>query len=112
MLAEGEERDEGLVWKSLADPTRRAILDLLRDGPRTTGDIAAEFEPDLSRFAVMKHLGRLEDAGLVIVEARGRERWHYLNAVPLQKIVQRWVKPYAERAADSMLALKRYLEGS
>lgn len=104
--------DGELVWKALSDPTRRAVLDLLRDGPRTTGDLAAEFEDEITRFAVMKHLAKLEEAGLVIVEARGRERWHYLNAVPLQKIVQRWVKPYAEQAADSMLRLKALIEGS
>jgi DNA-binding transcriptional ArsR family regulator len=103
------EDDQELVWKCLADPTRRRILDLLRDGPRTTGEITAEFD-DLTRFAVMKHIGRLREASLVIVEARGRERWHYLNAVPLKRIVQRWVHPYADEAAGSLLRLKRYIE--
>jgi len=101
--------DQELVWKCLADPTRRRILDLVRNGPRTTGDIAAEFD-HLTRFAVMKHLGRLQEARLVITESRGRERWHYLNAVPLKRIVQRWVHPYADEAAGSLLRLKRYIE--
>ncbi len=102
--------DQELVWKCLADPTRRRILDLLRDGPRTTGDIAAEFG-DVTRFAVMKHLAKLEAAGLVLVEARGRQKWHYLNAVPLQRIVERWVRPYAAEAAESLLKIKRLMEG-
>ena len=97
------------VWKALSEPTRREILDLLRDGARTTGSIAEEFR-DVTRFAVMKHLAKLEEAGLVVVEARGRERWHYLNAVPLQRIVERWVRPYAAEQASRLLNLKRHAE--
>jgi len=102
--------DDERVWKALSDPTRRAILDLLRDGPRTTGDIAAGF-PDVTRFAVMKHLSRLQEAELVIVEARGRERWHYLNAVPIRRIYDRWIRPFAEGPADALLRIKDLAEG-
>lgn len=104
-----EAEDSGLVWRALSEPARRRILDLLRDGPRTTGSIADEFA-DVTRFAVMKHLARLEEAGLVVVEARGRERWHHLNAVPLQRIVERWVRPYVGQQASGLLRLKRHAE--
>ena len=97
------------VWRALSDPTRRRILDLLRERPRTTGELAVEFP--LSRFAVMKHLGQLVDAGLVVVRRRGRERWNYLNAVPLREIYERWVQPYESHWASGALALAEYLEG-
>lgn len=71
------------VWRALADPTRRALLDALRAGPRTTGALAAAFPT--TRFAVMKHLGVLVDAALVNVERRGRERLNHLDPVPLQQ---------------------------
>lgn len=98
------------IWKALADPTRRALLDLLRDAPRTTGELAAAF-PALTRFAVMKHLSVLEDAGLVVVRRRGRERWNHLNAVPLRQAYERWMAPFAERAAVTSLRLKDFVEG-
>ena len=96
------------VWRALADPTRRALLDLLRDGPRTTGDLAGRFE--MSRFGVMKHLGVLEKANLVVVRRKGRERFNYLNAVPIQEIHQRWVQHAAASASSSLLALKAVAE--
>jgi DNA-binding transcriptional ArsR family regulator len=101
--------DAGLVWKALADPTRRAILDLLRDRAHTTGELSGAF-PALSRFAVMKHLGVLEDAGLVIVRRRGRERWNHLNGVPLRAVYERWMGQYADRWAESLLRLKETAE--
>src|SRR5688500_16864894 len=97
------------VWRALADPTRRALLDLMRDAPRTTGELAAAF-PDVTRFAVMKHLGVLEAAGLVVVRRRGRERWNHLNAVPLRQAVERWLAPYAGHWAESLLRLKSVAE--
>jgi DNA-binding transcriptional ArsR family regulator/uncharacterized protein YndB with AHSA1/START domain len=97
------------IWRALADPTRRRLLDLLRDGPRTTGDLSAEC-PALSRFAVMKHLGLLESAGLVVVRRRGRERWNHLNAVPLQAAAERWLSPFAARWAGSLLRLRDSIE--
>jgi DNA-binding transcriptional ArsR family regulator/uncharacterized protein YndB with AHSA1/START domain len=99
------------IWRALADPSRRALLDLLRDGPRTTGDLAAAF-PDVTRYAVMKHLAVLADAGLVVVRRRGRERWNHLNAVPLREAYQRWMAPYAESAAVTSLRLKEFVEGA
>jgi DNA-binding transcriptional ArsR family regulator/uncharacterized protein YndB with AHSA1/START domain len=97
--------DTAAVWKALADPTRRAVLDLLRDRPRTTGEVSDAF-PALSRFAVMKHLGVLERAGLVVVRRRGRERWNHLNGVPLRAAYERWMRPYADRWATSLLRLR------
>jgi DNA-binding transcriptional ArsR family regulator len=102
--------DLSAVWKALADPTRRRILDLLKDGPRTTGDLAEQFR--FSRFAVMKHLGILQRARLVIVERRGRERWNYLNAVPIQQIYDRWISGYQAMWATSLLHLKRSVEAT
>lgn len=96
------------VWRALADPTRRKILDLLRHGPRTTNRLAAAFS--VSRFAIMKHLRILERAGLVLVERRGRERWNHLNAVPLREIYDRWISSYADQWAGSLLRLKRHVE--
>lgn len=100
--------DPDLVWKALADPTRRRVLDLLRTRPRTTGEIAGEFET--TRFAVMKHLSLLTDAGLVTARRVGRERWNHLNAVPLQRIVERWVRPFEAQAASGLLSLAVELE--
>lgn len=97
------------LWKALADSTRRTILDLLRDEPRTTGELSDHF-PDLSRYAVMKHLGILVEAGLVLVRREGRERWNYLNAVPLQQMYERWLKPYEAEWASSLIQLKALAE--
>lgn len=99
------------VWKALADPTRRGILDLLRVRPQTTGELCAAF-PHLSRFAVMKHLGVLEAAHLVLVRTQGRERWNHLNAVPLQQIYERWLRPYEASWATALLQLKHFVEAS
>jgi DNA-binding transcriptional ArsR family regulator/uncharacterized protein YndB with AHSA1/START domain len=98
-----------MIWRALADPTRRRILDLLRERPRTTGELCESFET--TRFAVMKHLTVLEEAGLVVVRRRGRERWNHLNAVPLREAYQRWMQPYAEDWAESLLSLKDHVEG-
>ena len=98
------------VWKALADPTRRAILDLLRAGPRTTGDLSGAFPT--SRFAVMKHLGVLEGAGLVTVRREGRERWNHLNAAPIQAIADRWIGRYEGLWARSLLDMKAVSEAA
>src|SRR5579875_1326896 len=97
------------VWKALADPTRRRILDLLKDRPRTTGDLCTAFS--LSRFAVMKHLGVLEDAGLVVVRRNGRERWNHLNAVPLRRIYEHYIDPVSDHLATSLLRLADATKG-
>jgi DNA-binding transcriptional ArsR family regulator/uncharacterized protein YndB with AHSA1/START domain len=101
---------EELVWRALADPTRRAILDLLREGPRTTGDLCDAFST--SRFAVMKHLGVLEDAGLLAVRRRGRVRWNAINAVPLRRVYDRWVSAWSDRTAASLLQLQSVAEAT
>ena len=98
------------VWKALADPTRRGLLDLLRGQPRTTGDLCAAFAPALSRFAVMKHLAVLEQAGLVVPRRRGRQVWHHLNAVPLRRIYERWVGAYESAWAASLVRLQETSE--
>ncbi|MFG0326157.1 MAG: SRPBCC domain-containing protein [Phycisphaerales bacterium JB037] len=97
------------VWRALSDPTRRGILDRLRSGPRTTGDLAGEF-PNLTRFGVMKHLGVLEDAGLIVTRKQGRTRVNHLNAVPIRRIYDRWVSKYEDRWASSLLRLKHRAE--
>ena len=98
------------VWKALANPIRRRILDLLRDGPQTTGALAAAFE-GLSRFAIMQHLGVLEAAELIIPRREGRKRYNFLNPVPICRIYERWVRRYEGHWAETLLDLKRGLEG-
>lgn len=95
--------DDEPIWRALADPTRRAVLDILAGGPRTTGALASDFPT--SRFTVMEHLKVLAEVGLVIAEKRGRERLHHLNPVPLQQVHERWVRPDAAAAAVALLRL-------
>ncbi len=96
------------TWRALADPTRRGILDLLRRGPRITGEVCDEFQ--ISRFAVMKHLRVLEAANLVTVRKEGRECWNYLNATPLQSIYERWISPYSALWSNNLSRLKSQVE--
>ena len=100
--------DNEAVWRALANPVRRHILELLRDGAHTTGDLAAAF-PELSRYAVMQHLGVLEEAGLLLVRREGRQRFNFLNPVPIERIYRRWMHPFAGRVAAEMLALEQHL---
>jgi len=102
--------DDALIWKALADSTRRQLLDMLRNEGQTTGALCVPFAPQLSRFAIMKHLQILEEAQLVLVRQRGREKWHYLNAVPLRHIYERWVGQFASHWATSLVQLKRTAE--
>jgi uncharacterized protein YndB with AHSA1/START domain/biotin operon repressor len=97
------------VFRALADPTRRALLDALfdRDG-QTLAALTARH--DMTRIAVAKHLHLLEDAGLVVSRRRGREKLHYLNAVPIRLIHDRWVSKYTEPWAAGLAGLKRELE--
>jgi len=97
------------VWKALSDPTRREILDLLRQGPRTTTEIVEEF-PHLTRFGVMKHIDVLRTAGLINTREEGRQRVNSLNAVPIRQIYERWVSRYEEFWADKLLSLKEDVE--
>src|SRR5688500_20209082 len=97
------------VWKALSSATRRAILDLLRDGPRTTGAIAERF-PRLTRFAVMQHLRVLEEANLVIPRREGRGRYNYLNPVPIQQGSDRWPSRSPKRWTEALVSLRADLE--
>src|SRR6478672_2743940 len=97
------------IFKALADPTRRSLLDELfrRDG-QTLSELEARFE--MSRFGVMKHLKQLEEAGLVVTRRRGREKLHFLNPVPIRLVHDRWVSKYAEPWAAQLSGLKSRLE--
>lgn len=97
------------VFKALAHPVRRQILDDLKDQPLTTGALCTHFA-ELDRCTVMQHVKVLEEAGLVIPERRGRERWNHLNPVPLHEIHERWIGPHAAGAVARLARLKRELE--
>ena len=98
------------VFKALADPTRRHLLDRLfeRDG-RTLTELESELE--MTRFGVMKHLRVLEEAGLVVTQRQGREKLHYLNPVPIHEIHARWIAKFERPRLDALAALKQGLEG-
>ena len=96
------------LWRALADPTRRQILDLLTERPRITGEIASHFA--ISRIAVMRHLEVLVAAELIASRKRGRERWHYLNAVPIQRLHERWTTSTSAGFASSLLRLQERAE--
>jgi DNA-binding transcriptional ArsR family regulator len=97
------------VFRALADPTRRSLLDeLFREDGQTLGALAGRFE--MSRFGVMKHLRQLEEAGLVVTRRRGREKLHFLNPVPIRLVHDRWVSKYAEPWAAALSGLKSRLE--
>ncbi len=97
------------VFRALADPTRRYLLDLLfeRDG-RTLTELEADLE--MTRFGVMKHLRVLEEANLVVTRRSGREKLHFLNPVPIRMVHDRWIDKYAERRVTALLDLKNQLE--
>jgi DNA-binding transcriptional ArsR family regulator len=103
--------DLDAVFKALANSVRRAMCDALKPGPLTTKALAARF-PELDRCTVMLHLGALERAGLLVAVRKGRERFNYLDATPIQAIHERWIGPHAEHAAAGLLRLKRGLEGA
>src|SRR4051794_32291382 len=101
--------DDDLVFKALADPTRRFLLDQLfaQDG-RTLSDL--ESAVDMTRFGVMKHLRILEEAGLVVSRKSGREKLHFLNPVPIRLVHDRWIDKYTERQVAALTELKSQLE--
>ncbi len=101
--------DDDRVFKALADPTRRILRDRLfkRDG-RTPTELESELE--MTRFGVMTHLRVLEDAGLVVTRKVGREKLHFLNAVPIRLIHNRWIDKFTERRVAALTDLKRKLE--
>ena len=104
-----EDRGEDGVFKALADPTRRLLLDRLftRDG-RTLTEL--ETDIDMTRFGVMKHLKVLEEAGLVVTRRSGREKLHFLNPVPIRHIHDRWIDKYTEHHVSALVGLKNELE--
>jgi DNA-binding transcriptional ArsR family regulator len=101
--------DDDRVFKALADPTRRHLLDRLykRDG-RTLSELESELE--MTRFGVMKHLRVLEDAGLIVTRREGREKLHFLNVVPIRLVHDRWIDKFTERRVSALTDLKRRLE--
>src|SRR5690242_466202 len=101
--------DDDRVFKALADPTRRFLLDLLfeRDG-RTLTELESELE--MTRFGVAKHLRVLEDADLVVVRWSGREKLHFINPVPIRQIHDRWIDKYTEHHVTALVDLKKTLE--
>jgi DNA-binding transcriptional ArsR family regulator len=103
------QRQNDLIWKALADATRREILDALAERPQTSGDIVARFD-GLCRTNVMKHLDILVAANLVIVRREGRSRWNYLNPVPIQRVCDRWVSKHVKHLAAAMSRLKDHVE--
>lgn len=100
---------DDLIFKALSHRIRRRMLDVLKAAPTTTGSLCAAF-PELDRCTIMQHLGVLEEAGLVIAERRGRERWNHLDALPVHAIHERWIGPYAAYAASMLSRLKQDLE--
>ena len=103
--------DDDRVFKALADPTRRHLLDRLfvEDG-RTLSDLESDLA--MTRFGVMKHLRVLEDAGLVVTRRSGREKLHFLNPVPIRLVHDRWIDKYTEHRVSALADLKKELEHS
>jgi DNA-binding transcriptional ArsR family regulator len=97
------------VWKALSDSTRRSILDLLRQGPRTTTQLVEAF-PHLSRFGVMKHIEVLREAGLIHTREERRQRINSLNVVPIRQIYERWVGRFEELWVSHLLRIKEDAE--
>ena len=103
--------EDDAVFKALAGSDRRAIMDLLRDGPMMTSEIGKHL-PHLDRTTVMQHLGVLERARLVISRKEGRCRWNYLDVAPIQRIHERWISRYAAPSASFLNRLQRELESA
>ena len=103
-------QNDDAVFKALADPTRRALLDALfvRDG-QTVQALCERF-PEMTRFGVMKHLAVLEEANLVVTHREGRQKLHHLNPIPIQQLAERWISKYAQPFATAMVGLQTALE--
>ena len=101
--------DDDRVFKALADPTRRFLLDALfaREGQTLT---ELESAVEMTRYGVVKHLKVLEEAGLVVTRRSGREKLHFLNAVPIREVHDRWIDKYTERHVAALIDLKNELE--
>ena len=100
------EDESDRLFKALSHRVRRRILDLLKAESRTTG-MLCDLLPTLDRCTVMQHLDVLEEAGLIVIERRGRERWNHLDALPIHAIHERWIGPYAAYAASMLARLRR-----
>jgi DNA-binding transcriptional ArsR family regulator len=100
------------VFKALADPTRRSLLDHLAEDDGQTLSSLVDAHPAMTRFGVMKHLRILADAHLVVTEKAGREKLHYLNPVPIRMVHDRWISRYAEPHVAGLLALRDHTEGA
>ncbi len=107
MNEQGDSHDG--VWKALADGTRREILDVLAERAHTTGELAEQFD-HLCRTNVMKHIGVLAKADLILVRREGRVRWNYLNPAPIQNVCDRWVRKHVKHLASAMSRLKDLAE--
>ncbi|UDL87813.1 helix-turn-helix domain-containing protein [Mesorhizobium sp. PAMC28654] len=107
-MSSGSQDDH--VFKALAHPRRRELLDQLKDTPKTTGMLCEAF-PDMDRCTVMLHLKVLEEADLVVPRREGRERWNHLNALPIKHIHDRWISQYATHALSIIDGLKSELDG-
>lgn len=103
---------DDLVYKALSDPRRRALLDRLAErGGQTLGELCTHL-PELTRYGVMRHLRLLEEAGLVTTRKVGREKHHFMNAIPIREIHDRWMSQYATSWSRALLDLKTELEGT
>lgn len=102
-------KKDDLIYKALADARRREILDLLTDGPKTTGAVCSHFK-ELDRCTVMQHLGVLERAGLIFVQRKGRYRWNHLDVAPIRDIYDRWINKYASPSVELLTKLRRDVE--
>ena len=98
-----------LVWKALSDKTRRKILDMLREKEMTTGELCRNFKK-LTRYGVMKHLNILHKANLIIIKREGKNRWNYINPLPIREIYERWVKKYEEGWSSYLIQFKNKME--
>lgn len=109
----GRVTDDDLVFKALADPTRRALLDALfeQDG-QSQSDLegVVRGHTEMTRFGVAKHLRLLEEANLVVSRKQGRTKYHFLNPVPIRAVHDRWIDKYTAARASALLDLKRALE--
>ena len=110
VTAVGESTSDDLVFKALADPTRRALLDALFAADGQSVQALCERHPEMTRFGVMKHLAVLEDANLVVARKEGRVKRHFLNPIPIQQISDRWIDKYARPFTRAMTDLQRRLE--
>ena len=103
------DKESTAVWRALANPIRRRLLERLATGPKTTGELAADIK-ERSRFSVMQHLGVLTESGLVLARRRGRQRFNYLNPVPLRRWYEEHVTPLADQLSADLLSLERHVE--